>query len=288
MDIARAKAKGKLDMQAWRTTRADKKPESYAKVIKYNWENRAYYIPQRGTEINKHNTATARAEWSTKAIWSIEAQQERETNRQSTTEAQKWQLAARRATQHTATVSRKELITEYLTELARSQKWTPITYAECEDRLAEQIKQGNLIQTQEERITSWEMITADRKAVEPNNQYSIPNTVLTEHDVSRQLNNYQEQQETTGKKKLSDIQKQAVKEILIQTNPVTVVQGDAGSGKTTALRAVNEICKNQNIKVIGLAIQGIAARNLEAESGIKSQTLTSYLSLDTRQSQYFS
>jgi hypothetical protein len=43
------------------------------------------------------------------------------------------------------------------------------------------------------------------------------------------------------------------------------------------LKAVNEIGRGSGWEVVGLAIQGIAARKLEEESGIKSTTLASYL-----------
>jgi len=52
--------------------------------------------------------------------------------------------------------------------------------------------------------------------------------------------------------------------------------GVAGSGKSTALRAMREVWEAEGYIVKGAAIAGIAQENLENSSGIKSRTLASY------------
>jgi ATP-dependent exoDNAse (exonuclease V) alpha subunit len=58
---------------------------------------------------------------------------------------------------------------------------------------------------------------------------------------------------------------------------INVLQGDAGAGKTTSLKAVGEYYRQQGFNVIGLAVQGVAAKKLADEAGIESMTLKSYL-----------
>ena len=76
---------------------------------------------------------------------------------------------------------------------------------------------------------------------------------------------------------LSDIQSEAVRKMITSNTRLTIVQGDAGSGKTTALRSTADFYKERGVEVLGLCMQGVAARNLEEETGIKSKTLSSFL-----------
>ncbi|MDX8397859.1 MAG: MobF family relaxase, partial [Mariprofundaceae bacterium] len=54
---------------------------------------------------------------------------------------------------------------------------------------------------------------------------------------------------------------------------VVAVQGSAGSGKSYALAAVNEVYKKAGFKVIGCALSAVAAQNLQESAGIKSGTI---------------
>lgn len=75
---------------------------------------------------------------------------------------------------------------------------------------------------------------------------------------------------------LSDVQNEAVRKMITSNTRLTIVQGDAGSGKTTALRSTADFYKEKGIEVVGLTMQGVAARNLEDETGIKSKTLVAF------------
>jgi ATP-dependent exoDNAse (exonuclease V) alpha subunit len=55
-----------------------------------------------------------------------------------------------------------------------------------------------------------------------------------------------------------------------------IVQGDAGTGKTTAIRAINEACKEKDITVIGIAKTGKATAKL-AESVDSAMTIDKFL-----------
>jgi conjugative relaxase-like TrwC/TraI family protein len=55
-----------------------------------------------------------------------------------------------------------------------------------------------------------------------------------------------------------------------------IVQGDAGTGKTTAIKAINEACKEKDITVIGIAKTGKATAKL-AESVDSAMTIDKFL-----------
>ena len=72
-------------------------------------------------------------------------------------------------------------------------------------------------------------------------------------------------------------QAQAVELAATSKNRVNGVQGYAGSGKTTALRAFGELAQQRGYEVIGLAPSHSAVKAL-CESGIEAKTLQSWLS----------
>ena len=59
---------------------------------------------------------------------------------------------------------------------------------------------------------------------------------------------------------------------------IAVVQGRAGTGKTTMLSAVKEAYEKEGWKVQGICFTGQAAQTLEQATGIKSQTIASWQS----------
>ena len=72
-------------------------------------------------------------------------------------------------------------------------------------------------------------------------------------------------------------QKEAVKLILSERDRTVGVQGYAGSGKTAMLSRVRALLKKRGWEVKGLAPSASAARTLEAEAGIGSETLQRFL-----------
>ena len=72
-------------------------------------------------------------------------------------------------------------------------------------------------------------------------------------------------------------QKDAVRLILSEKDRVIGVQGYAGSGKTTMLDRARALLEKRGYEVRGLAPSASAARTLEAEAGIKSETLQRFL-----------
>lgn len=65
--------------------------------------------------------------------------------------------------------------------------------------------------------------------------------------------------------------------ILTNSGGVTVLVGDAGTGKSTSMEVVREAFESEGFRVLGCATGGKAAGELEQSSGIKSSTLESLL-----------
>lgn len=76
--------------------------------------------------------------------------------------------------------------------------------------------------------------------------------------------------------KLSDEQRNAIN-TLNSKDRCVIIQGKAGTGKTTVFSAVNTIMKNSNVNVIGLSNNGNGAQNLQRETGIPSMTTKSFI-----------
>lgn len=77
---------------------------------------------------------------------------------------------------------------------------------------------------------------------------------------------------------MTDGQRNAVRHILSSSDRYAAIQGDAGVGKTTSLKAVNELCKEQGYTLRGLAYTGKAGSEMMQKAGIESQTLHAFLS----------
>ncbi len=76
---------------------------------------------------------------------------------------------------------------------------------------------------------------------------------------------------------LTEGQKEAVKLILSANDRTVGVQGYAGTGKTTMLRRARALMEKKGYEVRGLAPSASAARTLETEAGIASETLQRFL-----------
>lgn len=273
--IVDAKEKGIRDMAAWRATRAEKNPEIEKADVLASWRERADRHRSRTAAQTRAETVADRDNWYRQAKWSLEAKQELAGER-GRGEAAFWQTAIRRATEECAAVTKDALIREYITERMRAETWEVITYAEASWRLAQEVSSARIIRTDDGRYTSWEMAQADRECL----KFLGTRKVLRQDVADFQVREYNKTQEALNLRHLSSQQAAAAAAVLAADRGVVVVQGDAGAGKTTMLKAVNDIGVREGWEIVGLAVQGVAARKLQEESGIKSRTIASYLAAE--------
>lgn len=275
--ILEAEADGALDMDAWRSTRAKKEPLANKNEITKNWRRRLDRTNKESENENKELAGIERCRWSAAAEWSVEAYQERNGYRENTTELEKWQLAIRRATEKSATASKQAVITEYLTELMRSGVSERIGYKEASSRLQHQVQIEHIIQVEDERYTSWEMMKSEREYMNEAGTKLTGWEKYTPEIISKIIEGQRKAKLKAGQRTLSELQSLAVQKMITAGTRLTIVQGDAGSGKTTALRTTADFYKERGIEIVGLCMQGVAAKNLEEETGIKSATVSSFL-----------
>ena len=76
---------------------------------------------------------------------------------------------------------------------------------------------------------------------------------------------------------LSEEQIRAIDQMTRDPGRIKIVHGWAGAGKSTALTPVRYALEAEGFEVVGCALQGRTAERLEAETGIKSQTIHSLL-----------
>jgi len=275
--ILKAEASGERDIDAWRKTRKEKEPTMSKDKITKDWQERVSRTNNETEKENKEQAKVERNQWAADARWSIEAQQERNGDRNNTTELEKWQLAIRRATEKSASASQQAVITEYLTELMRGGRFEGITYKEALSRLQHQVQIEHIVKLEDERYTSWEMMKSEREYMNETGLKLSGWERYTPESISQIIEGQRKEMLEAGSRTLSELQSLAVQKMITSNTRLTIVQGDAGSGKTTALKTAADFYKERGIEVIGLAMQGVAAKNLEDETGIKSGTTSSFL-----------
>lgn len=273
--ILALKEKGRSDVQAWNDSRKEKDPLISRVAITKAWQDTVAKSKTKDVNQNRKEAIERRQRWFEEAKWAVEAKQELAGERV-TSETGMWQLAARRATERTSCPTKHGLIIEYLTEAARGETWTPVSYAEAERRLNKQVLDGRIIELENERFTTWEMMRVEREYMRQTSQMAT--LALRDEDTSARMALHEAEQRAAGKRTLSAVQLKAASQILSSQDSIVVLQGDAGSGKTTLLKAVNDVASKEGWQICGISVQGVAARKLEEESGIKSTTLSSYQS----------
>ena len=82
------------------------------------------------------------------------------------------------------------------------------------------------------------------------------------------------------KSTLREEQERMVRAITLEPGGIKIAMGGAGSGKSYALSAASEIWKKSGYHVLGMAPTGKASQNLEAETGVVSQTVDRFLAYD--------
>lgn len=120
------------------------------------------------------------------------------------------------------------------------------------------------------------------------NKYSSERAILTERKIVELIQGRERGLFPVDSKKIDAIikeygahlnpgQQAAIRHITGSHEPVVAVQGYAGVGKTSMVYVANRIWEGQGIFVQGLGFTGKAGEKLQLETGIKSQTIHSFL-----------
>jgi conjugative relaxase-like TrwC/TraI family protein len=179
-------------------------------------------------------------------------------------------LSANLITEYNSTFSKEDILREAL-KLALASNY-PIKKEELEQALN---KNENIIQLGDNVYTTQEILKSEKFVIE-----NINNKAFS---IVKNPKNYKKIDEfiKTKYNNMTSGQKEFFKQALINKAQFLVVQGDAGTGKTYSLKAINEFVKenklDKNFELVGLSFTGKASAGLEEESGIKSKTISSFL-----------
>src|SRR5271168_2478823 len=134
-------------------------------------------------------------------------------------------------------------------------------------RLAPAVKdeRGNVVEP--ERYTTREMLAVESRMAERAQEMADTRT----HGVGEG-----NREEALGRHSyLSAEQREAVRFITSERS-IEALTGFAGAGKSAAIAAARDAWQAEGYRVLGGALSGIAAENLQRESGIESRTLASW------------
>lgn len=149
------------------------------------------------------------------------------------------------------------------------------TRPELEKAWSEALKAGDIIQYDNQAFTTPEIERIETRIVEQAAWEGRAFAPLVHRDQALQaVQSY----EAAKGFNVTAGQKSAIVMALTTEGRLSLIAGDAGSGKSTLFEAVNIAAKERDdVKVVGLGYQGKAAAMLEVTSGIKSQTIDSFL-----------
>lgn len=140
-----------------------------------------------------------------------------------------------------------------------------------EKALEAQCWKGEVVQLDRNTYTTREMLKIEREIVNKvRDGHEKADQFLSKEEIKALLNEHHSY--------LTQGQKNAVSHILASMDRIIGIQGDAGTGKTTALKVVKQELDRQAVIVRGLGFTGKSAEQVELNAGIKSQTLDSFLS----------
>lgn len=148
-------------------------------------------------------------------------------------------------------------------------------------------KEGALIEVGDKRLTTREAVTAELRMVDTLQRSKGATAAVVKASVVESKIEAAEKRliaAGTISHGLNAGQEDAAKLILGSGDRYVGVQGYAGTGKTTMLNVVKAVAEEQGYTVRGMAQSASAAETLQAETGMKAQTLESFL-LERRREQ---
>ncbi|WP_158301045.1 MobF family relaxase [Sulfurimonas denitrificans] len=175
------------------------------------------------------------------------------------------QKAAQLTTEHESTFTSEEI-------LSRAIKLNAIqSYTYDLSTLENAVLNSDIIKLDENIYTTQEMINIEREILTYAQESKNTAQAETTLDKAEQFLSENFSTMTAG-------QKEAFSHVLTSKDAILGIQGDAGVGKTFMLKAVKEFQKlHKKDNLIGLAPTNKAADEISKESGIKGQTIDSFI-----------
>lgn len=166
-------------------------------------------------------------------------------------------------------VSRKELIGTALEHgvgrVGASEVMKAFAYLEAK---------GDLVRLPDGNFTTRKMLSSERWALEQvRAQKGKTPSVMQSAHISARIDQAQAGQGFT----FSDGQREAITKVLGSPDRYVGVQGLAGTGKTSMLRALKDIAQEQGYTVRGMAPTGAAAKVLSRDTGMPSDTVSMFM-----------
>jgi len=149
-------------------------------------------------------------------------------------------------------------------------------------------KSKEIVKLTDNYFTTKDIIKAEKSIIKAikDKKHKIKSPFETKKEAKEAIQRYSDLKEEKTGYGLTKGQKEAAAQILSNKDLIIGIQGDAGVGKTTMLKAVNEL-SSDNTKLIGLSYTGKAASEIQKatiskesfnQAGIKSQTIARFLS----------
>ena len=130
----------------------------------------------------------------------------------------------------------------------------------------------NIIELKDGYYTTKEILNAEKELIESVKDEKNIKQVYFKKDAKELVKNYSKKLKEKSGYGLTKGQQEATAHILSSKNQVIGIQGDAGVGKTTMLKALNEL-KTDDTKIVGLSYTGKAANEIELKTTIKSKEI---------------
>jgi conjugative relaxase-like TrwC/TraI family protein len=177
--------------------------------------------------------------------------------------------SARIMTEQESTFSRDELL-----KTAGKLSMGNARFAELETAFNDLVKNKEIIQLDHDIYTTKEMQHIERDIVNMVQQgKGTMQSISDRESIQVGIARY----ETDKGFQMTAGQRQAAEHILSSKDAIIGVQGDAGTGKTTVLDFVRSEAERAGYDVRGFSFTGKAAEEVTKASGIKSQTIDSFL-----------
>ena len=153
--------------------------------------------------------------------------------------------------------------------------------ADIQSALKEAIKKHDIKEIGKNKFTTKEIRMAEYQiqnhARDTHNKFE---GILSKEEAVKAIEAWENKKRLEDSKfKLTNDQRKTLEMMLTTKDGVMIFQGDAGTGKTTVLRALNDIATPLGFKFIGLSTTGQAAKEITEASGFKAMTLDKFLKI---------